>query len=132
MCVNLLFYSKGLIFDTKFLTSGSKTNTMILANASNIHEERSSAHAFIVVLKTHALSRKTECLTRESGEADVKLRNIFLLNFCYIPCDCEIIIKISFICFLRVFIPFAYKYRINFVTESSFKSEPDSSDACES
>ena len=104
---------------------------VILTNTSHIHKERTSAHTLIVIFKSHTLPRKTECLARETCETDVKLGNILLVNLGYIACDCKIVIKVCLICFLSVFIPFAYKHRINIITESSVKAETNASDACE-
>ena len=74
---------------------------------------------------------KDVTLSLESGEADVKLRDILLVNFVYITRNWEIVIKVRLICFLCIFIPLAYKHCINAITESSIKTETNSSDTCE-
>jgi|GEM_PF-7073619 len=102
---------------------------MILANSCNIHKQSTSAKSFVIVVKTLPFSRKTECLAGKSGKTNIELRYIFFIYFCYISGNLKVIVKIGFVCFLCIFIPFTYKNSTDFIPECSVKSKANAADS---
>ena len=97
-----------------------------VADPNDIEEQSSAGHALVVVVESLLPARDGERLAREASEADIKVWNVFLVNLGDVSVDLCRSIEIGSVGLLRVWVPFASEYSLDFISEGSVESHADS------
>ena len=101
----------------------------MFADTRYIQKQRPAAVALIVILKSFALTSKTECLTGKSRQTNIEFGNFLLVDLRNIARNSESVGEIRLIRCLCMFVPFADKYRFDTIfAKSPVKSHTNAAD----
>ena len=102
-----------------------------VANPDDIEEQGPAGHALVIVFEPLLLTGDGKRLAGEASEADVKIGDIFLVDFGNITIDLGRGVEVGLVGLLGVRVPFAGEHRLDLVAERSVESHADAADSCE-
>lgn len=96
-----------------YILAENNLRLVIFTDTHDFAKQCSTSLAVVVIFKTLMTTSNRKRLAREPRKADVKRRDVMLVDFCDVTFDRRKCPKVCFICLLCILVPLGYKYRLS-------------------